>query len=322
MKKCAVISLHANNEFKKKLIRGLISTFKSKNIDVILISSDHIEAFEGVSNYITAKNVSESRYLAQEMTAQFMAGPYLFERYEKSGHLNYATYFIKLYQTAIHYSMNLGYDFMYYIEYDCIINEKHHDVCFSDKLDANDAYFYNWITSNACSMLFFYGGTHALANVFSDQNLKKLETYCIYNLVLSIESSAYHLLNFSRNISYNIIVNQFEYKDVFHKANLVSDANVAEVYFNEQQKAYYFLMAKGDIFDSTFSAQVYMNNNLIFNKTISQYLNWHSFKMENDTNYSVLYYNGENIDNDHLSRTTNIYTDTNNIVTNNRFIIR
>lgn len=323
MKKCAVISLHANNEFKKKLIRGLISTFKSKNIDVILISSDHIENFDGVSNYITAKSVSESRYLAQDTVGWFsIDGKYIFERFEKNNSFTYATYFMRLYHISVQYAKSLGYDFMYYIDYDHIVSEKHYDICFSDILDKDSAYFYKWIYPNAYCTLFFYGSTHVLAEVFSHQNLKKLEEYCKTNIVSTVEYSAYHLIEFAKNIGCKVIIQNFEIKDIFHKANIISEANVADIFYHEKENAYYFLMAKGDPFDSIFSAQIYTNNNLIFNQRLSNYLCWHFLKLENNTNYTILYYIGEDINNDSLNKVNHIYTDAKNICTTNRMTIK
>ena len=43
MKKCVIISCFVNNQYRKELLQSQIKFFNKLNIDVILVSSNHIE---------------------------------------------------------------------------------------------------------------------------------------------------------------------------------------------------------------------------------------------------------------------------------------
>lgn len=308
MKKCAIISTYANNAYRRKLINDQIKIFRSRGIDVILTSSDHINKFDDVSNYITVKNVSDARYLSRGLHAYFGNGMFIFTRYEQPNKFTYSNYFIKLYQSVFNYAKHLGYDFAYFIDQDVILNEKHFDVCFSETLDTTKAYFYNIQEADGYQVIFFYGNLDVLTDCFSEKNLAYLEKHVQMHTVITVEQTAYLLCH----RHWNVITNKMPSSDIFYKNNLFSSRNVADIYYFEEDKHYYFLMSKGDTCDNVFSAEMYVDDTLIFQHTMRDIGVWHFSRLEDNRKYTIKYYD-DIVSPDTLSKTNVIYTDTNNI---------
>ena len=308
MKRCAIISTYANNAYRKRLINDQIKIFRSKGIDVILTSTDHIDKFEGVSNYITCKNVSNARYLSSGLSAYYSTGHMVFSRYEEPNKFSYSNHFIKLYQSVFNYAKHLGYEFAYFIDQDVILNEKHFDVCFSETLDTTKAYFYNIQEADGYQVIFFYGNLDILTDCFSDKNLAYLENYVKTTNIVTVEQTAYLLAH----RHWNVVTNNHMSSDIFHKNNLFSSRNIGDIYYCEANKTYYYAMAKGDTCDNIFSSELYVDDTLLYKNTMSVRGLWYVLNLENNRKYTVKYYDAE-ISNDTLSKTSVIYTDPVNI---------
>jgi hypothetical protein len=309
MKKCAIISTFANNEYRRRLINDQIKMFKSRGIDVILTSSHHIDKFDNVSNYITASNVSESRYLSPWLNAFFFNGQYIFTRYEDPSKLNYGNYFVKMYQTVFSYAKTLGYDFAYFIDQDVILNPDHFHTCFSESLDTSKLYFYNLQEPNCYQVIFFYGNLSVLNDCLIEDNLKQLDAYVKTTELYTVENSMYLL---AQRRCWQLQVNNHRAEEIFYRNNLFSSRNVAEVYYFEEDNTYNFLMAKGDSCENTFSAELYIDDDLIFSDTMNTIGIWQTFKLDRDRKYTIKYYDAE-ISPDTLSKTISVYTDSNKV---------
>lgn len=145
MKKCAIIGFFGKNEYRKKLLKDIIAYFSKKNIDVIIASSEYIEKFDGVKNYITLKNVIDALYSSQDVFAYTAIGDMVFRKgnlYKKN--INSANYFIKQHQICSHYAKLLGYDYYYFLEFDAIIKETYFDKITSDDWDYSKFHVYNF----------------------------------------------------------------------------------------------------------------------------------------------------------------------------------
>jgi len=70
MKKCVIISCFVNNQYRKELLQSQIKFFNKLNIDVILVSSNHIEKMDNVKNYITINHVSDKKYLTDKLNLE------------------------------------------------------------------------------------------------------------------------------------------------------------------------------------------------------------------------------------------------------------
>jgi hypothetical protein len=70
MKKCVIISNYVVNQYRESVLKDKIKFFKSLDIDVFLVSSDHIKKYDGVDHYLTLNTKwCEDKYLSENLIA-------------------------------------------------------------------------------------------------------------------------------------------------------------------------------------------------------------------------------------------------------------
>jgi hypothetical protein len=218
-----------------------------------------------------------------------------------------------MYQTVVNYSKNLGYDFCYFIEQDSIINDQHISTAFSKDLDYSKIYFYDLQHKSEYQTIFFYGNTAALSELFCDANLDKIENLSKKSGVITYENATFTMANWNKE---NVIVLPNTEQDIFFQRNMFSSRNVADIFYDNERKEYWFLHYKGDSCKNEFACELFLDDVLIYSNHFSTSRYWALRKLENNRNYKIKYYDAA-ISDLTLSKTSNIYTDTNMITTPN-----
>lgn len=314
MKKCVIISNYVNNEYRKSLLKEKIELFNSHNIDVILASSDPMDRYEGVKNYITNNHVCESHYLTQGYYPYFCANNMRFLRNLNNNKVLYSNYYITLYKIITHYCKNLGYDFLYFIDLDVLINKDHYNFIFNE-IDTSKSYFYTLGSNNSFQVTFFYGNIDILKSLFTDEKLNYIEWLAKRETKISNEEIVYILANQHKDI---IAINLPE-DDIFERRNLFSSSNQSEIYFDSTHNRYIFLFAKGDYCKNTFSTELFEENTLIYSGTLTNYCEFHIVYLKDNTNYTIKYYDNM-ISESTLSKVKHVFTESGKSATPNNWI--
>jgi len=312
MKKCVIIACYANNRFRRELLQNQIKFFNNLNIDVTLVSSDHMEKMDGVKNYITINHVSEKKYLSEIFPYCGING---IKYYSGTAYSNISasSFFVKLFQASFNYCKNLGYDFCYVLDFDNIIKESHVDIAFSENLDYSKIYFYDLQKSNEYQGAFFYGNLNVLVDIFSEKNLNYIEKLAIEKKVITNEQVLFEISQYYNEF---IIVLKHKYFEIFSTRNMFSSRNVAKIFYDRERKEYWFLQYKGDTCENEFACELFLEDTLIYSNHFKHTGYWSLRKLENNKNYKIKYYDAA-ISDLTLSKTSNIYTDTNMVTTPN-----
>jgi len=314
MKKCVIISNYTNNSYRKSLLKEKILLFNSANIDVILASSDPMEKYDDVKNYITVNHVCESQYLTEGLFPYFSIGNTSFYRNLNKRKVSYTNYFVKLYQTTLNYCKHLGYDFCYFIDLDVLINKQHLDFIFN-KIDYTKVYFYTLGLEKSYQVTFFYGNLDVLTSFFTTDKLNFIEFYAKKERLESNETLVY-LLSHSHK---DVVELNNEEASVFEHRNLFSINNQAEIYYDSSKNEYIFLAAKGDYCKNTFGVELYEGSSLIFSSMYSHYCECYILNLKSDVNYTIKRYDAE-ISANTLSSVTEVFTDSTKCATPNNWI--
>jgi hypothetical protein len=293
------------------LVQSHIDTFNKAGVDVILVSSDHIPKLNGVKNYITCKNVCDISYLSEGQSYIKIGEEVTFWRNSKTAQAKlYSSYFIKLYQIVTAYASNIGYDYMYFIDQDMVMSQSTINDAFSTNLDTSKVHLYTWDfrtdieKSSEYQVTFFHGNLKSLKSYFTDEKLNSLAIESREKYIMCVENAFYFLAQNDSNISF-YIKNPY---DMFDKYNMFSSNNVADVYFDPNANSHTFLHHKGDLgLHSTFSAELYKENELIYSNTLRHAYNWSTINLLPNTKYTIKYYDNE-ICADTLSKTTELNT--------------
>ena len=142
MKKCAIIPCFISNQYRRDLIISQTKFFNDLNIDVVLVSSNHIEKIEGVKNYITINHVINKKYLSEGIFPYCCIDGIKYYSGTAYSNISASNFFVKLFQASFNYCKNLGYDFCYVLDFDNIIKESHVDVAFGKNLDYSKIYIF------------------------------------------------------------------------------------------------------------------------------------------------------------------------------------
>lgn len=315
MKRCVIISNYANNAYRKSLLKDKIELFNSQNIDVILVSSDYMERFDGVKNYITINHVCDSHYLTEGLYPYFtIDGKISFVRNLNNRKVLYSNYFVKLYQSSLNYCKNLGYEFCYFIDLDVLLNKNHYNFIFN-QLDYTKVYFYTLGIERSYQVTFFYDNLDVLTSFFIPDKLNFIEFYAKKERLESNETLVYLLANKHKDV----VELKNEENSVFENRNLFSVNNQAEVYYDSSRNEYIFLTAKGDYCKNTYGVELYEEDSLIFSNVFSQYGIFHLQSLKHNTNYTIKYYDSH-ISVDTLSKVTKVFTDSTKCTTPNNWI--
>ena len=104
--------------------------------------------------------------------------------------------------------------------------------------------------------------------------------------------------------------------EIFSRRNMFSSSNVANFYYNNETKEYWFLQYKGDSCENEFACELFLEDVLIHSSHETRIGYWSLRKLENNKNYKIKYYDAA-ISDLTLSKILNIYTDTNTVTTSN-----
>lgn len=313
MKKCVIIPCYANNQYRKELLRGQIKFFNKLNVDVILVSSDHIDKMDGVKNYITINHVSDKKYLSDGFFSYCNIEGFKYFKNTTYSNIAASSFFVKLFQTSFNYCKNLGYDFCYVLDFDNIIKESQVDILFGEDLDYSKVYFYDFQKSNEYQGAFQYGNLNILVDMFSENNINKIEKLATEVSIVSTERVLFEL---AAEYKESVIVLKHRDFEIFSRRNMFSSSNVANFYYNKETKEYWFLQYKGDSCENEFACELFLEDILIHSGHFKHTNLWHLIKLENNRNYKIKYYDAA-ISDLTLSKTLNIYTDTNTVTTSN-----
>ena len=313
MKKCVIISCFVNNQYRKELLQNQIKFFNKLNIDVILVSSNHIEKMDNVKNYITINHVSDKKYLTDGIFPYCDTGGVAYFTNTTYSNIAASNFFVKLFQTSFNYCKNLGYDFCYVLDFDTIINSIHVETAFGDELDCSKIYFYDLQKSNEYQCVFFYGNLNVLVDMFLENNLNKIEKLATEMVIMTNEQVLFEL---AAEYKENMIVLKHTEFEIFSRRNMFSSSNVANFYYNKESKEYWFLQYKGDSCENEFACELFLEDVLIHSRHFKHISYWSLIKLENNKNYKIKYYDAA-ISDLTLSKTLNIYTDTNTVTTSN-----
>ena len=313
MKKCAIIPCFISNQCRRDLIISQTKFFNDLNIDVVLVSSNHIEKIEGVKNYITINHVSEKKYLSDNMFSHVMIENFKYFLGSVYSNIHSTNFFVKLFQASFNYCKNLGYDFCYVLDFDNIIKESHVDVVFGKNLDYSKIYFYDLQKSNEYQGAFFYGNLNVLVDMFSEKNLNYIEKLAIEKEMITNEQVLFEI---SQYYNESIIVLKHKDFEIFSTRNMFSSSNVANVFYDRERKEYWFLQYKGDTCENEFACELFLDDVLVYSNHFKHTGYWSLRKLKNNRNYKIKYYDAA-ISDLTLSKTSSIYTDTNTVTTPN-----
>jgi hypothetical protein len=105
-------------------------------------------------------------------------------------------------------------------------------------------------------------------------------------------------------------------RDIFFRRNMFSSRNVADIFYDNERKEYWFLQYKGDTCENEFACELFLDDVLVHSNHLKHTSCWSLRKLENNRNYKIKYYDAE-ISDLTLSKTSNIYTDTDTVATPN-----
>jgi hypothetical protein len=313
MKKCVIIVCFANNQYRKELLQRQVNFFNDLDIDTILVSSDHIDKIDGAKNYITIKHTCETKYITEWMHPHVVIDDKKYYKYDAYKNIQAKTFFIKLFQCSFNYCKNLGYDFSYLLDFDNIINKDYIQTAFNDSLDLSKVYFHNFGKSEEYQGAFFYGNLDVLIEMFAEKNLEKLRLFGEDNPIYTNEGALCFLASIQKS---KLVLLSSTPEEVYSIRNLFSSSNIADFYYNSRDKEYYFLQFKGDTCENEFACELFLENVLIHSSHETRVGCWNLHKLENNRNYKIKYYDAA-ISELTLSKTLNIYTDTNTVTTSN-----
>ena len=313
MKKCVIIYCFANNQYRKDLLEKNIKFFNKYSVDVILASSDHIDKMDGVKNYITVNHVCNKKFLSDDVFPYIKIDKFIYFSNGAYSKIQSTNWFLKLFQSSINYCKNIGYEFCYVLDFDNIINENHTNIIFDENMDFSKIYFYNLQSTTEYQSSFFYGNVDILSNVFSESNLDMIGTLAKTQPIITNERAIFVLAS---NYTESSIVVPTQEKDLFLHRNMFSSRNVANVFYDRELKEYWFLQYKGDTCENEFACELFLEDTLIYSNHFKHTSYWSLRKLENNKNYKIKYYDAA-ISDLTLSKTSNIYTDTNTVTTPN-----
>ena len=313
MKKCAIIICYVNNEYRKDLLKSQVKFFSDLGIDPVIVSSDHIDKIDGAKNYLTIKHVSEEKYITDSAYSYISIENVKYFKADAYTNISAKSFFIKLLQCTFAYCKNLGYDFFYVLDFDNLIHKDHIPVAFNTNLDLSKVYFYTVGNPHEYQGAFFYGNLDVATQIFSSENLKYLENFAKEQYVDTNERAYFILAN---NFKNSLTVMPHTAQDLYSKRNMFSSRNVANIFYDSERKEYWFLQYKGDTCENEFACELFLENTIIYSKHLKYTGNWSLLKLEDNKNYKIKYYDNE-ISNLTLSKTSNIYTDTNAVTTPN-----
>lgn len=295
---------HLTNEFRKDLLRQKIKFFNDRNIDIILTSSDHMEKFDGIKNYITIDHVSESKYLTEGFFPSINFSENVFFRgYSHTRKINHLNYFIIAHKTLYSYCLNLGYEFCYLIYLDFVLNAEYFDN-FSKEIDYSKIYFYTFDKKNILNDMFLCGNLKVLSNGFSDEKLNYIEKFSKESIILTTEVALYLLFYNNKDL----IIKTDSDQVVFDKSNIFSSNNSAEIYHDALSDSYTFLCYKGDSFKNKFACELYENEVLIYSGKFVENNVFYILNLNSNKIYTIKYYDDDTIDDYFLSKVSKIYT--------------
>lgn len=305
MKKCAIIACYINNQYRKDLLQKQVNFFNKLGIDSIIVSSDHVDKVEGAKNYITISHVSEKKYITDNLFSCMLVDGLKYYKQDAYSNISAKSFFIKLFHCSFEYCKRLGYDFCYILDFDNTLNPDHNPIAFGENLNLSKVYFYNFDKESEYQGGFFYGNLALLSDIFSDKNLERLENEAKNKYVYTNEQ-AYFLL--ADQYKDDVCVLSNTPYEIYSKRNEFSSSNVADVYYNSNTNEYWFLHMKGDRCDNEFSCELLLDDAVIYHNKLSEYGTWIKFKLENERNYTIKYYDND-VSPNTLSKVTKIYTD-------------
>jgi hypothetical protein len=216
-----------------------------------------------------------------------------------------------MYQMTMQHARSIGYDYAYFIDQDMILREDYQEFVLSDKIDISKVNVYQLKDSVGYQVTFFHGNVNILCDLFKDENIANLVEMAKNEFILGVEN-CFDIV--SRN-NPNLVVHIKHPHEIFSKVNLFSSSNIADIYFDRINNGYIFLHAKGDTSpDSVFSAELLLEDKIIYSNTISYCFVWNMLNLQPNTNYVIKYYDAH-ISPETLYKTTEIYTDMANPIT-------
>ena len=304
MKKCVIIMCNLVNEYRRDLLKQKIEFFNKRNIDVIVTSSNHIDKFDGVKNYVTVEHVVDKKYLTEGIFPTVdIHGLRFFKGYSHNKNLSHLNYFIVTHKTLYNYCKNIGYDFCFLIYLDWILKDDYFDNLIKE-LDTSKVYFYNFETNNVLHDMFLYGNLNSLINSFNDEKLSELENTAKTITVLTNEVALFILFKNNKDL----VIKTDSVNEVFEKTNLFSINNSAEIYYDINENFYHLVCFKGDGFDNKFAVELFENDQLIYKNSFSNRGSAFYIILKNDTSYTIKYYDSDIINDYYLSKISKIYT--------------
>jgi hypothetical protein len=324
MKKCVIIGHVDKSKYRIDQLDRLIDYFNSRNVDVILTSSEHISERKGVKNYITTKNVTEKFYTSElyqttwvgEIKRAFMQR----DTYNNN-YINPRNFFIKRFNITSQYAYLLDYDYVYLMESDVEIRKDYFDEITKEDYDYENMKLYSFGYEIHFSASLLHGPTSLVKELFSDKMLQHLEKIVSDGVtVCGIEHAISNIKDgLESQISDRIDVITDPVSMFFEKFNTASSSNIADIFFDKTQEKFFFLMMKGDRIDNTFSCELFSDDTIIHSQTIEQMGIWFSWQLETNRSYKIKYYEGQ-IDEYYLSYTKEIFTDPQNTELHNNTV--
>jgi hypothetical protein len=319
MKRCVIISNYVVNQYRESVLKEKIKLFKSLDIDVFLVSSDHIKKYDGVDHYLTLNTKwCEDKYISENLHLYISANSKNFwYKFPNKSNLHYQysleTYFIKMFQTTIHHCDLLEYEFVFFMEFDILFHDTTliENVC--KNVDTSKYYFYkvvDKVDNNSYHSLFFYGNVKCLKNIFSDKNLKKISELSKQQNIWSVENSLWIMINNpmfetdTTNFVQNSCLDDVSY------VNLFTSNNIVDIFYDYSLKKYYFLHSKNwnDHNQNKIGAELYLDNVLIYKDVFTTDGKYNWFELENNRHYIIKKYDGE-VCEEKLYTVKQIYTD-------------
>lgn len=303
MKKCVIISNYVVNKYRESILKEKIEFFKSLEIDVLLVSSDHIKKYDNVDHYITlnTKNCVD-KYLSNNLHLYTCINDKTFwYRFPNSDlHYKYSleTYFLKMFEVTINHCNLVGYDFVIFMEFDIVFHDNKfiEDVC--KNADYTKYYFYkvaNKADNNSYHSLFFYGNVSELINIFNDKNYKILSVLSKNENVWSVENAIWMLINRSEFNSSKTNFMENLYLDQLSYVNLFTSNNIVDVFYQHSNKKYYFLHSKNwnDNNQNSIGAELYKDGELLYSNVLKIDSSYYWCELENNKNYTIKKYDGD-----------------------------
>jgi hypothetical protein len=318
MKKCIIISNYIVNQYRESILKQKISFFNSLGIDVFLVSSTHIKKYEGVDHYLTltVKNCYD-KYLSTNLHLYVTTNDnknFWYKFPNSNSQHNFETYFLKMFQITINQCHLLGYDFIFFMEFDMLFHENTFLNNIYNNIDYTKYYFYKVFDrpdDTSYHSIFFYGNTKDLTQLFSTKNLNLLSNLSKNENVWSVEHAVWLMLNrneFDMDKS-NLVLRTYLEND-FYTPNLFSSNNIVDVFYDFSNKKHYFLHSKNfhDSNKSQIGAEVFLDNTLVYSNSFKSDGAYSYFELQNNRNYTIKNYDGD-ICEERLYNVKQIYTD-------------